>query len=204
VLPSTRLLVLGAVRAMQPIHGYELRRELMTWRLEDLANLKPGSIYGALRTLEKEGCIEVANRESAGNRPERTEYVLTSEGHKEFHLMLREAWWSVHAATEPLIPPLTLLPFMSRDELVRALQARIGRLEDMIAAQGFLRAQIRDGATGADGEIPEHVREIVDFTVAKTKGELDWARAFQRRLRDGAYTFEGEPGFPGSGPGGLG
>ena len=61
-MSATRLLVLGAIRIMQPVHGYEVRRELISWRLEESANVKPGSIYGAIRTLEKDGLIAVHAR----------------------------------------------------------------------------------------------------------------------------------------------
>ena len=47
---------------------------------------------------------------------------------------------------------------------------------------------IRDGANGADGEIPEHVREILDFLSGRTRAEIDWARSFLKRLRDGEYA----------------
>src|SRR3954453_16102826 len=103
---ATRLLVLGAIRIMQPVHGYDVRRELLSWRLEELANVKPGSIYGAIRTLAKDGCIEVHSRESDESRPERTTYVLTGEGEKEFQVLLRQSWWTVSAGTEPLVPAL--------------------------------------------------------------------------------------------------
>jgi DNA-binding PadR family transcriptional regulator len=198
---ATRLLVLGAVRIMQPVHGYDVRRELLTWRLAELANVKPGSIYSALRTLEKDGCVAVHSRQSTESRPEKTSYVVTPEGEKEFELLLREAWWSVRQPSEPLIPALTLLVFFPREELVRALQARIGHLESSIESTGFIRNSIQDGATGADGEIPEHVREILDFSTGRLRGELEWTRAFQKRVREGAYRFEGEPGFPRLGPG---
>jgi DNA-binding PadR family transcriptional regulator len=200
-MAATRLLVLGAIRIMQPVHGYDVRRELVSWRLEELANVKPGSIYGAMRTLEKDGCIAVHARESANSRPDRTTYVLTGEGEKEFQLLLRSAWWSVSNGTEPLVPALCLMPFLPRDEMVHALQARIGALEGEVESLAFQRRTIRDGATGADGEIPEHVREILDFVGAKLRAELEWTRAFQRRLRDGAYLFAGEPGFPEFGAG---
>jgi DNA-binding PadR family transcriptional regulator len=185
----TRLLVLGAIRALQPVHGYQVRRELITWRLEERANLRPGSIYGAIQTLEREGLIAVHSHESEAGRPDRTEYVLTPEGEKELLLMLREAWWTVRPPVEPLLPALTLMGFMSREELVRALQARIGFLEGEIESMGFMRGTIRDGATGADGDVPEHVREIVDFIVARDRSELEWSRELQRRLRAGAYGY---------------
>jgi DNA-binding PadR family transcriptional regulator len=198
---ATRLLVLGAIRILQPVHGYEVRRELVTWRLEDVTNLKPGSIYGAIRTLEKDGCVAVHSRESDDRRPERTTYVLTGEGEKEFQLLLREAWWSVTPPKEPLIPALCLMLFLPREELIRALQARMHTLEAELDATGFQRAAIQEGATGAEGEIPDHVREILDFLSARTRAELEWTRGLQRRLREGRYTFSGEGEFPELGPG---
>src|SRR4051794_20092565 len=103
-MSATRLLVLGAIRTMQPVHGYVVRRELVSWRLEETTNVKPGSIYGAIRTLVKDGCVAVHERSGGDERPERTTYVLTGEGEKEFQLMLRAAWWKVSAPKEPLIP----------------------------------------------------------------------------------------------------
>lgn len=197
---ATRLLVLGAIRIMQPVHGYEVRRELVSWRLEDHTNVRPGSVYGAIRTLEKDGCIAVHARESDDHRPERTTYVLTGEGEKEFQLLLRESWWTVSPPKEPLIPALCLMLHLPREELIRALQARVGALEGQLDAISFQRAAIRDGATGAQGDVPEHVREIMDYMSARTRAELDWSRGLQRRLREGAYRFSGEAGFPDLGP----
>ncbi len=195
-MSATRLLVLGAIRIMQPVHGYDVRRELVSWRLEDHTNVKPGSIYSAIRTLEKDGCIAVHSREGGDTRPERTTYVITGEGEKEFQILLRNAWWTVSNPAEPLIPALTLMPFVAREELVRALQARIGQLEGRLEAIAFQHAAIRDGATGADGDIPEHVREVLDFLTTKIRAELTWTRQFQKRLRDGRYTFLGEAAWP--------
>ena len=200
-MSATRLLVLGAIRIMQPVHGYEVRRELISWRLEDTTNVKPGSIYGAMRTLEKDGCIAVHERAGGDRHPERTTYVLTGEGETEYQVLLRESWWTVRPPKEPLIPALCLMMHLPREELVRALQARMGALEGHLDAISFQRAAIPDGATGADGQIPEHVREIMDFASARIRAELDWSRGLQRRLRDGAYRFTGEDGFPELGPG---
>ncbi len=200
-MAATRLLVLGAIRIMQPVHGYDVRRELLTWRLEELAHVAPGSIYGAIRTLERDGCLAVHSRESADSKPERTMYVLTGEGEKEFHLLLRESWWNVDKAAEPLIPALTLMLFLPREELIGALQARTGQLQGQLSSLAFTRGSIVDGATGADGAIPEHVREILDFITGRTRAELEWTRSLTRRLRAGAYRFAGEEGFPELGPG---
>lgn len=200
-MSSTRLLVLGVVRFLQPVHGYDVRRELMTWRLEEWTNVKTGSIYSALRTLEKDGHIAVTGRLRGDGRPERTEYVLTADGDKEFNTLLREAWWRVQRPAEPLIPALCLMLNLPREELIAAVKSRIGQLEGQLEELRYFRATIADGATGADGGVPEHVRELLDFGMSRVKSESEWSRGFLKHLRAGAYVFPSEPGSVDLGPG---
>src|SRR5690606_2830766 len=53
----TRMMILGLVRWMQPVHGYDVRRELLSWSADKWANIQPGSIYHALRKLTEEGLL---------------------------------------------------------------------------------------------------------------------------------------------------
>src|SRR4029078_1909653 len=124
-MSATRLLVLGVVRILQPAHGYDVRRELMSWQLEDWMNIQPGSIYSALKTLERDGHIAVTAHQPSKGRPDRTEYVITTEGEKELQALLRKAWCTLDAGTSPLVPALCLMPFMDRTELIAALQSRV-------------------------------------------------------------------------------
>ena len=32
--------------------------------------------------------------------------------------------------------------------------------------------------------------------MSKQRAEIEWTRTFVKRLQDGAYSFQGEPGFP--------
>ena len=125
-------------------------------------------------------------------KPERTSYRLTGEGEKEFQTLLRSSWWRVVQPAVPLIPALCLMPFLPRDELIAALGSRIAQLEGRLDEIGFIRAGIQDGATGEDGRIPEHVREIADFSTAQVKAEITWARELVKRLKAGAYTLGDE------------
>lgn len=199
-MSSTRLLVLGAVRFMQPVHGYDVRRELLTWRIEGWTNVKGGSIYSALKTLERDSLIEMTGKMQTRGRPERSEYVLTPEGDTEFDVLLRKAWWRVDRAAEPLVPALCLMLNLPREELISAVSSRIDQLNGQVDEMRFVRDSIKDGATGADSDIPEHVRELLDFAVARIKGEADWSRGFVRHLKAGRYVFPGEPGSIALGP----
>ncbi|WP_246078142.1 PadR family transcriptional regulator [Rhodoglobus vestalii] len=76
---TTRLVSLGAVHRFQPVDGYFLRRELMTWHIDEWANIQPGSVYSALRSLKSGGFLAENGTETADNRPERTTYRMTGD-----------------------------------------------------------------------------------------------------------------------------
>ena len=122
---STRLLVLGVVRMFQPVHGYDVRRELLSWRADEWGNVSPGSIYNALKSLTRDGLIEIVGTAQVGGRPERTSYQLTAEGEQEFGQLLRETWWTVGQPLDPLMPALSMMSAMRRDELIAALRHQI-------------------------------------------------------------------------------
>jgi hypothetical protein len=90
LMSATRLLVLGAVRIFQPIHGYDLRRELMSWHADEWANISFGSIYFALKKMTADGLLEEVDTGRSGGRPEKTRYRLTAAGETEFQSLLRE------------------------------------------------------------------------------------------------------------------
>src|SRR5690242_21912228 len=99
---TTRLLVLGVVRIFQPVHGYEVRRELITWRAQEWASVQPGSIYNALKTLTRDGVLEVVGTDQGGGRPERTSYRLTSAGEEEVKILLPQQRWTVRQPIDAL------------------------------------------------------------------------------------------------------
>jgi hypothetical protein len=77
----TRLLVLGATRQEQPATGYAIMRELTSWGVQEWASVNPGSIYGALRALVKDGFVtEVTDPVAKGGRGHRdsTRFRLTA------------------------------------------------------------------------------------------------------------------------------
>ena len=91
-MSTTRLLLLGAVRIFQPVHGYLLRRELLSWQVDDWAHVKPGSIYSGLRTLSAHALLEEVPGDPVS-------YRLTPDGEVEYQRLIRlalrqpVAWW---------------------------------------------------------------------------------------------------------------
>ncbi|QEE19556.1 PadR family transcriptional regulator [Youhaiella tibetensis] len=188
----TRLVVLGAVRQFQPVHGYFLRRELMTWHVDEWANIQPGSIYNALRSLKQDGYIDESGTEAAGKRPERTIYQMTPQGEVELMRLLRQNLWTVETFdTKPVMALTSFMFLLSRAEVIAALKFRITEIDAKIASNGF---DIKDVARSST--TPAYVREIFELSSLRLRAEQDWARGLYDRIVAGEYVFAGEGEAP--------
>lgn len=184
----TRLLILGAVRIFQPVHGYFVRRELLSWHAEEWAHLNPGSIYNALRTLTREGYLEELGTETHGGRPARTSYRLTADGETEFQTQLRYALWHVDPYSTSLHVAWAFSWALTREEVMAAFEHRLEQIEASARTTTFAVEAL---VTGPDK--PSHVREHLGLTQARLDGEAAWTRDLLARLRTGEHSFAGEP-----------
>jgi DNA-binding PadR family transcriptional regulator len=176
-MSMSRLIVLGAVRMFQPIHGYDLRRELETWNVEEWANLSYGSIYFNLKTLAELHLLEEVGTDQVGNRPARTTYQITAAGEAEFQALLRTFWWQEQKAIDPFSAALAFMPVLPREELIAALQHRAQVLRS--GAQGM---EFTARVTLDDARAP-HVAEVFWLMAARLKAEAAWADEAVDRLQ---------------------
>ena len=195
-MSATRLLLLGTVRIFEPVHGYFVRRELLSWHAEAWAHLNPGSVYNGLRSLAREGFVEEVGTEAEGGRPARTTYRLTGDGDGEFMLLLRAALWNV-SAHDPgdLMAAWSFAWALKREEVIAALEHRVEQITASARANEFAIEGIQHGH-----KTPDTVAEHFRLTQARLDGEASWARSLIERLRAGEYWFEGEPNRPWSAP----
>jgi DNA-binding PadR family transcriptional regulator len=183
-MSATRLLVLGAVRIFQPAHGYLVRRELLSWDVENWAAINPGSIYNMLRTLT-----------DAGKGPARVAYRLTPDGETAFLGLLTSALWDIVERDPYLLPAgLCFVTMLTRKQATEALEGREAaitlRIRSLEARSRMLLEQRR---------VPPHTVELIDLVIAHLTGELGWVRDARERIEGGHYRFAGEPGST-SGP----
>lgn len=181
-MSSTRLLVLGVVRIFQPVHGYDVRRELLSWRADQWANVAPGSVYNALKSMARDGLLEVVGTHQIGGRPERTSYRMTHDGETEFQALLRATLWKVLPPLDPLMPGLCFLPAMRSDELIAALKHRITQIQGQLEHTEFAIAELPNAST------PAHVKELYRLVAARAAAEIPWAQELVKRLERGEYA----------------
>jgi DNA-binding PadR family transcriptional regulator len=181
---ETRMLLLGAVAIFEPVNGYQIRRELISWGVEDWANIKPGSIYNGLATLAKRGDLVRHDLRDGGR--EVAVYQLSDQGRTEFQRLLEEAFTDVRL-TSPLAfqTALSMLPLISRDDAKRLLRLRLEKL-DQAREQGERKA--------VDVEhVPPHVVAMMDYWDRVAAVEREWLLRLIFRIGDGELSFLGEP-----------
>jgi len=177
-------MILGLVKWLQPVHGYDVRRELMSWGVDEWTSIQPGSIYHALRKMTEEGLLEEVSTEQVGARPARTTYRLTPLGDEEFEDLLRKYWWDYKQPIDPFAAAFSFLPALPRREAVAALRNRARLLH---SANESLRA-------GLDSDWmrkskPVHVSWTFELSIARNEAEIAWCERIADRVESGeSYT----------------
>ncbi|ROT32119.1 PadR family transcriptional regulator [Micromonospora sp. HM5-17] len=181
------MMILGLVRWMQPVHGYDVRRELLSWNADKWANVQPGSVYHALRKLTEEGLLREVTTEQVGARPARTTYEITPKGDDEFHNLLRGQWWSLAQVVDPFFAAFSFLPVLPRDEASAALRNRARLLRAEVES---LRAAMDSGWL-RHGK-PTHVTWMWELSIARAEGEIAWCERIADLIDSGvSYLPEG-------------
>jgi DNA-binding PadR family transcriptional regulator len=182
---ETRLLLLGSVMLFEPVNGYQLRRELLSWHVDEWAHVNPGSIYSGLATLARQGHLE--RHDVVDGTREVAVYTSTRSGRAEF-----ERLWQQSVETVDLLSPLpfhtavALMPLVERERVAAALRTRLAHLD----------ARARDQLTHADSAgtgSPPHVRAMADLWMGMGQTEREWLVGLLRRVEGGELALRGEP-----------
>jgi len=185
------MLVLGVVRDLGQAHGYQVRRELMTWRADAWANVAPASIYQALRTLTKHGLVSEVGTESGGG-PERTVYRLTPDGETEFFHLVRTAVSDPRDTLDELSAAFSFLHLLPRNEVATLLDHRVRALwARLIVVDPPPEPGLGAGAAGAavDPAKPPQVGALMRLVAAQVRAEIDWSLDLAGRVRDGSFVL---------------
>ncbi len=182
----TRMLVLGVVALFEPLNGYQIRRELLSWRVEEWSELKAGSIYSMLATLERQGRVQRWDLPETSTRSVAV-YATTEEGRSEFHRLVRGGLdGSLGTDSATFQTALSFLPSSTRADALVAL----GQRRDRLAAQ----VADLEGKMRLEDQVPPHVRHLFALDHELRDREARWLGDFIGQVSDGALTFADEGG----------
>jgi DNA-binding PadR family transcriptional regulator len=135
---NVQMFILGSLTQGEA-NGYQLVARAKKWGVDTWAGFKTGSIYNALRTLQKRGLVKRLGTEQRGGYAPATVFGITEEGRSRLVELLHEA-----AAEFSAVDPFDLVtaffgvvPVEERRELIDAhivgIRRRVDRLETKYA-----------------------------------------------------------------------
>ncbi|GAA1988816.1 PadR family transcriptional regulator [Amycolatopsis minnesotensis] len=182
-MSATRLLVLGVVRMHGSAHGYQVRRELLTWSADKWANVKPGSIYHALKKMAAQGLLAEVAVEPGDAGPERLAYRLTDDGETEFQVLLTRALSDPRDPGPELGAGMTFLTTLPRQRAIGLLRHHLAHAEAELHGANLI------GAGPDISPKPAHVRELYDLWRMHAETGVRWTRTVIEHLEAGEYVM---------------
>ncbi|RUL47908.1 PadR family transcriptional regulator [Lysinibacillus antri] len=129
-----RLMVLGLLR-VKSMSGYEIQQILQTSKTDLWAGILPGSIYHALKKMEKGSLVEVESVEQTGHRIKAI-YKINDQGEQEYFNLLKKSLEvsSVKLPTE-LYTGMGFIQDLSKEDVLNALFIQKTALEAELEMQ---------------------------------------------------------------------
>ena len=178
---NARLLILGVLHRGD-FHPYEIKRRLERAMVECYIDVDVGTLYYAVRQLEKESLIEIAAQERVARGGMRTIYRITDQGRAEFRSGLHKQFDVEGPVSQILYGALLFLHLADPTVVEAALRRRIARLDELIAKLPVIRKELASVISTGGNHLLGHLDEQRSIDRAWLKGLL--ADVAARRIRD--------------------
>lgn len=166
----TRLLVLGMLDT-KPMSGYDIQQALRMTDAERWGGVLIGSIYHALKKLEKDGYIAIDKVEQTGHRQKFT-YRITEEGKKHLKDLVREALTSSSVQyPSSLYTGISFFDKLSVEEACQALEQQQMTLGNEYRS---VQAGWKEKEAAIEGDIPPMVQLVFDNMFATIRQQQDF------------------------------
>lgn len=175
----TQLLVLGLLKE-KPLSGYDIQLALQVSDAESWGGVLVGSIYHALKKLEKDGHIEIASLEQTGNR-QKAIYQITDTGIEYLYKLIADVLQSSSVVfPTAFYSGLNFMDLIPKEQSITALKSQKALLEKEYDS---LRRGLDEKKT-AMGKVLPTVSELVFENMFGTiKQQLDFVNQLLELLR---------------------
>jgi len=153
---NARLLILGVLHRGD-FHPYEIKRRLQAAMVECYIDVDVGTLYYAIRQLEKAALIAPVAEERVARGGVRTIYAITPDGRAEFRDGLHGQLEVEGPVSHTLYGALLFLHLADPNVVEGAISRRIARLDELIAKLEPLRDQIAPVLTTGGEHLLDHI-----------------------------------------------
>jgi DNA-binding PadR family transcriptional regulator len=153
---NARLLVLGVLHRGD-FHPYEIKRRLEAAMVECYIDVDVGTLYYAVRQLEKNELIEAVAEERVARGGVRTIYRMTASGRSEFRNGLHRQLEVEGPVSQTLYGALLFLHLADPDVVKDSLRRRVARLGDLIEKLRPIREEFAAKLSTGGESLLDHI-----------------------------------------------
>jgi DNA-binding PadR family transcriptional regulator len=177
------LAILGLLKE-QPMHGYQLSRELGD-ALGGFWRVSYGSLYPTLRRLERDGAIEVVPgaQPTAGRR--KHVYRITERGEAVFLELLQETPHDNATEDTRFRVRLAFFRYLPPETRIRLLERRRATLEDRLST-------ISDSLRTTRARVDDYTLSLMEHGRSATESDLAWVDGLLAAERSRTTTTSSE------------
>jgi DNA-binding PadR family transcriptional regulator len=182
---NARLLILGVLHRGD-FHPYEIKRRLEAAMVECYIDVDVGTLYYAVRQLQKDQLIVAVAQERVARGGMRTIYRITPEGRAEFRNGLHRQLEAEGPVSQTLYGALLFLHLADPAIVKDALRRRIARLDELIDKLGPIRSELAPVlSTGGD-----HLTRHLD---RQRRTDRDWLKSLLKDIEANGIRDVADP-----------
>ena len=182
---KAELFILGVLHRGN-FHPYEIRRRLNNAMIECYTNVDVGTLYYAIRQLEKQQLIAAVSREPATRGGARTVYRITPSGRRRFQVLLLEQFEAAGSVAQTLYGALLFLHLADPPAVAQCLKRRIAAQNERIAELDAVRQRLEPVlATGG--------RYLLRHLELQRRLDRKWLRALLADVQAGKVRDVADP-----------
>ena len=166
---NARLLVLGVLHRGN-FHPYEIKRRVEAAMVECYIDVDVGTLYYAVRQLEKDKLIEAVAEERVARGGMRRIYRITDAGRAEFRKGLHRQFEAEGPVSRTLYGALLFLHLAEPALVKDSLRRRIARLDDLIAKLGPINDEFAPRIGTGGKHLLSHIEK-------QRRLDRDWLKA---------------------------
>jgi len=182
---KAELLILGVLQRGN-FHPYEIKRRLRKAMIECYTDVNVGTLYYAIRQLEKNELIIAVRRERVARGGVRTVYGISARGKRRFEQLLNEQFAAEGSVSQTLYAPMLFLQFSNLPLIAVLLRTRISRERQAIREIAEIRKQL--GSTPATGAL--HLLKHLDL---QHRLDHNWLRGVLADVEGGRVRDVADP-----------
>jgi DNA-binding PadR family transcriptional regulator len=155
---NARLLILGVLHRGD-FHPYEIKRRLKAAMVECYIDVDVGTLYYAVRQLEKDGLIQPFLREQVPRGGVRTIYRITPEGKAEFLEGLHRQFDVDGPVSRTLYGALLFLHLADPSKVRESLERRLAQLDERIDKLDRIKDNLRSVTSTGGDHLLRHIEK---------------------------------------------